>query len=38
MSLVKAFLEGIIHGVDGGFAIFVAFESVKVGFLNEEEN
>ncbi len=35
---VKAFLEGIIHGVDGGFAIFVAVHGVDVGFLDKEEN
>ena len=36
MVFVKTFFERIIHSVDGGFAIFVAGHSVKVGFLNEE--
>ncbi len=35
---VKAFFESVIHSVDGGFSIFVAFESVEIGFLDEKEN
>ena len=35
---VKAFFEGIVHGVNGGLAVFVALEGVEVGFLDEKEN
>ena len=35
---VEAFFKGVIHGVDGGFAIFITFESVEVAFLDEEKN
>lgn len=35
---VKAFLEGVVDGVDSGFAGFVAIESINVGFLNEKDN
>lgn len=34
---VKAFFKGVIHGVDGSFAIFVPLKSIDVGFLDEEE-
>ena len=33
-----AFFQGIIHGIDSDFAIFVAFHGIDVGFLDEEEN
>lgn len=34
----EAFFEGVVHGVDGGFTILVAGESIEVGFLDEEQN
>ena len=33
---VKAFLEGVIHGVNGNFTIFVTFHGVEIGFLDEK--
>ena len=35
---VETFLEGVVHGVDGGFALFVTVHGVEVGFLDEKEN
>lgn len=35
---VVIFFEGVIHGVDGGFAIVVAVHGVNIGFLDEEYN
>ena len=37
MFFVEIFLEGVVHGVDGGLAVVVAAHSVKVGFLDEKE-
>ena len=37
MFFVKTFFEGIIHGVDGGFAIVVAPKGIDVRFLDEKE-
>lgn len=34
---VKTFFKGVIHGIDGSFAIFVPIKSIDVGFLDEEE-
>ena len=34
---VKTFFQSVIHGVDGGFAIFISRKSIEVGFLDEEE-
>ena len=36
MFFVEAFFESIIHGIDGGFALFVPIECVEVGFLKEK--
>ncbi len=36
MVFVEIFFEGVIHGIDGGLAIVVAFHGVEVGFLNEK--
>ena len=33
MLFVEAFFEGVIHGVDGGFAGFVALHGVEIGLL-----
>ena len=38
MFFVETFFEGVIHGVDGGFAFFVAVHGIDIGFLDEEEN
>ena len=38
MFWVETFFEGIIHGVDGGFARFVALHGGDIGVLDEEEN
>lgn len=35
---VEAFFESIVHGVNGSFSVFVTFESVNVGFLDEKED
>ena len=35
--LVETFLEGVVHGIDGGFAVVVAAHGVEVGFLDEEK-
>lgn len=35
---VKALLEGIIHGVDGGLAVFIAFQGVEIRLLDEEKD
>ena len=35
---VEALFKGIIHGVDGGFSVFVALKSIDVGFLDEKED
>ena len=31
--LIEAFFEGVIHGIDGSFAILIAFHSIEVGLL-----
>ena len=36
MLRVETFFEGIVHGVDGSFAVFIAIESVEIGFLEEK--
>lgn len=38
VSLVETFFEGVIHGIDSGLAVLVAFECVDVVFLDEEKN
>ena len=35
---VIVFLQGVIHGVDSGFALVVAGHGVHVGFLDEEKD
>ena len=35
---VIAFLESVVHGVDGGLAVFVALHGIEVCFLDKEEN
>ena len=35
---IETFFEGIIHSIDGGFSVFVAFKGIDVGFLDEKEN
>ena len=35
---VIIFLQGVIHGVDSGFALIVAGHGVHVGFLDEEKD
>ena len=35
---VEAFFEGVVHGVDGGLAGFVAGHGVEILFLYEEED
>ena len=35
---IIVFLEGIVHGVDGGFALVIARHGGDVGLLDEEEN
>lgn len=35
---IETFFESVIHSVDGGLAIFVALESVEIGFLDKKEN
>ena len=35
---IEAFFEGIIHGINGSFAVFVTLKSVEIGLLNKEEN
>lgn len=32
--LVEIFLEGVIHGVDGGLAVVIALKSIEVRFLD----
>lgn len=34
---VETFFEGVVHGIDGGFAVVIAAHGVEVGFLNEEK-
>ena len=38
MFFVEAFFECVIHGIDSGFAFFIAIHSIDIGFLNEKEN
>ena len=38
MIFVEAFLECVIHGIDGGLALLIATHGIDVGFLNEKEN
>ena len=38
MLLVEAFFEGVVHGVDSDFAVFVTVEGVEIGFLDEEDD
>lgn len=38
MVLEETFFESVIHGIDSGFAGFVAVHGVDVGFLNEEDD
>ena len=35
---IVIFLQGVIHGVDGGLALVIAGHSVYVGFLDEEKD
>lgn len=35
---VETFLEGIIHGVDGGLATLIAVHGFDVGVLDEKED
>ena len=35
---VVVFLQGVIHGVDGGLALVIAGHGVHVGFLDEEKD
>lgn len=35
---IETFFECVIHGVDSGFAVFVAGHSIKIGFLDEKQN
>ena len=34
---IKAFLKGVVHGVNGCLAIFIASHGVDVRLLNEKE-
>lgn len=38
MVFVVTFFKGVIHGVDGDFAVLVALHGVNIGFLDEKEN
>ena len=38
MVFIEAFFEGVINGVDGSLADFIAVEGVDVGFLDEEND
>lgn len=35
---VETFFEGVIHGVDGGFAVVVTGHGIDVLFLEEKED
>lgn len=34
--LVETFFERVVHGVDGGFSVFVTSHGVEIGFLDEK--
>lgn len=38
MIFVKAFLECVIHGIDGSLALLIATHGIDVGLLDKEEN
>lgn len=35
---VETFFKCVIHGVDGGFAVFVAGHSIEIRLLDEKQN
>ena len=35
---VETFFESVVHGVDGGLAIFISLEGVKIRFLDEKKH
>ena len=38
MLFIEAFLESVIHCIDGGLALLVAIHGVDIGFLDKEKN